>query len=208
MKNEYVGCGLYPENVDVDKHGAFRNICYLKKGTISGIYINELVRSVENVIKVYNGELKIVELVDRDAVSILAHSESPYDPHFFRENAKTDLKRVSINKIPKNTYDKIIRFIEDNYGTKYGVISDIVNQAMELYINQEKGFVKLVKISKKSISNFLDDNKGQVNSFDINILFESIKLLNLKMENMEQFIEEEIKPTIQTKLDIPIKQKN
>jgi hypothetical protein len=202
MKNEYVGCGLYPENIDVDKHGAFRNICYVKKGTISGIYINELVRSVENVIKVYNGELEIVELVDTDAASILTHNKTPYKPHNLRENAKTDLKRVSINRIPKNTYNKIMQFIEDNYGTKYGVISDIVNQAMELYIKQEKGFVKLVKTPKRNINNFIYDNKGQINSFDINNLVEAIKTLNIKMHNLENGIEEKVKYTVQSTFDL------
>lgn len=120
MKSEYFECGLYPENIDVKIHEEFRSSCYNKRGTISGIYSNELVQSIKNVIGIHNEELKIVELVDPYAASIVTHNTTPYNPPIFRKNPKTDLKRVSIHKIPKNTYNKIIKFIKANYGTKYG----------------------------------------------------------------------------------------
>lgn len=110
----------------------------MKNGTINGIYIIELIRSVENVIEVHKGKLGIVELMDHNTVSLLTHNRTPQYPRCFRKNVKTDLKRVSINKIPKKTYDKIMEFIRANYGTKYGTISYMMNQAMERYIKQEK----------------------------------------------------------------------
>lgn len=202
MESKCFNCGLYPEGVDVDVHGEFRNLFHSKYGTIHGLYVNELVRVVESVIKVHSKELEIVELVDCTTVSLLAHNRSPQDPHFFRKNAKTDLKRVSINRIPKNIYNKIMGFIESNYGTRYGSVSYLVNQAMELYIKMEKGYVKLFERFKSPKNSFIDDTQGQINLNTIQMLSDTVKTLNLKIDNLESVIDEKVKVTVQSTLNL------
>lgn len=202
MKSNCFNCGLYPEGVDVDVHEEFRNIFHQKYGTIHGLYVNELVRAVESVIKVHKQELEIVELVDHTTVSLLAHNRSPQDPQCFRKNAKTDLKRVSINRIPKNIYNKIIGFIKANYGSRYGNVSYLVNQAMELYIKMEKGYVKLFERFKSPKNSFIDDTKGQINLNTIKMLSDTVKTLNLKIDNLESVIDEKVKVTVQSTFNL------
>lgn len=202
MKIEYSESGFHPENIIPERHLELKRVIYNKYGTTNGIFNKVLLKGMEWIIGLQKGDYERVELVDPEARLLLTHTEKPHKTLIFRKNQRKDLTRISIHNIPKKLYDTTMAFAEEEYGTKYGVISYIMNQSIELMIEVVNGFVKLVETVKKPVKSFINDNKGQVTSLNANMVFEALDTLNLKIDSLKQHMERTFKDTVQSTLNI------
>lgn len=200
MKNNCFELGLHPTNVSPKLHKEFRELYYKKNGSLNRIYTVGISKQLEYVIELFKGNIEIEEIEKIDVLGQITHDNKNLKTSFMRKNERTDLKRFSIHNIDQNLRNEIQHFLIDQYGTNYGSLSYIMNQAMELYIKQEKGQVKIKETLKKAIKNFIDDNNGQISLSEISNLVEAVKTLNLKMDGIENIIEDKVKSTVQSTL--------
>jgi hypothetical protein len=205
MLNRCLGGGLYPSNVDPNIHKTFRRVCFAKNNTLYGIYTGDLSMALDWTMDVFEGKLEIKELVDTDAVSLLTHTTKDDKTYIMRKNERRDLKDLSIHNVDKKLSDRVKHFLIDNYGTKYGKLSDLMNYAMELYCKVEKGFVKLVKTNNKPFKSFIDENKGETGSYDMDSLFEFFEEIKTHWGNLDEVIESKVKSFVQSTFNISSK---
>jgi hypothetical protein len=201
LNKEYKG-NLSTGNLDPIVHGRFRGGCYEKNGTLNGAYTRELLSVVKKLIQVKNGELKVVELLDPEALLLLTHTENNDNNRIMRKNQRNQLNRASIEKIDETDCNMIKSFLINTYGTLYGKISPLLNEAMDLWFKIYRKRVKLVETSKKSFKSFMCDSKGQIDSINTNSFFEALEMLNLKFDNLKQDMKRTVKDTIQSTLNI------
>jgi Fe2+ or Zn2+ uptake regulation protein len=204
LNKEYKG-SLSTGNLDPIVHGRFRGGCYEKNGTLNGAYTRELISVVKKLILVKNGELEIVELVDPEALSLLTHTKNIDNNRIMRKNEKTQLNRASIERIDETDCNMIKSFLINIYGTLYGKISPLLNEAMDLWVKLYRKRVKLVKTNKKPVNPFISDEKGQITLGDNNSLFKAVEYIINSIYALESDIKEIKKSTVQSTLNIPSK---
>ena len=202
MRIECNESGLHPENIIPELHLELKRVVYNKYGTTNGIFNKIVIKGMEYVVGLHKGDYEKVELVDHRASLSLTHTENTHKTLVFRKNQRIDLTRISIHKIPKKLYDTIINFAEEKYGTKYGVISYIVNQAIELMTKVERNFVELVETTNKPNNSFIGDEEGRVALLDSNSLLKAVEYLTSTVYELKNDIKKSKKSTIQSTLNI------
>ena len=210
LNKEYNG-SLCTGNIDPVVHGRFRGGCYEKNGTLNGAYTKELISVVKQVIRVKNGELKVVELLDQEASLLLTHIENNDNNRIMRKNGRTQLNRASIERIDETDCNMIKSFLINIYGTLYGKISPLLNEAMDLWVKLHKKRLKLVETQNKPFKSFISDEEGQFNSIDGNVVYEFLELINNKFNSFEEKMESKIEYTVQSTLNLvskPLKRGN
>ena len=206
MKIEYSESGFHPENVNPKSQLELKELIHKNYGTTHCIFSRKVLEGVEYVVGLQKGELEEVELVDPEAASLLTHIQKPQQSLdktlIFRKNQREDLTRVSIHNVPKKLYNTIVNFAVDYYGTKYGVISHLVNEAIKLMIKVENGFVELVETQNKSDKSFISDNRGQINLIDSNNILRAFKYLKSTVYELKNDIKEIKEYNIQSTFNI------
>ena len=198
MENKCLTMGLYPASLDPNTHKTFRGTCFTKNGTLNGAYTRELTMALEWVIDVFEGKLERVERVDQEARLLLTHTTNDEKPYIMRKNERMDLTELAIHNVNISLLKRIKHILIGQYNTKYGSLSYLVNQAMKLYIEVKKDFVKLVETNKKRDKSFIGDEKGQFTLMDNNIPYEFLELINNRLDNLEQKLETKIESTVQS----------
>ena len=202
MEIKCLSGGFYPSGVNPIIHGRFRERSKAKNGTLNGTYTKNLTKALVLAMDVLDGKLERVELVDQEARLLLTHTTNNVETQIFRKNERTDLTQLGINKLPIELLNRAKHCAIDHFPNERNKISCLTNYAMDLWVEVENGFVKLVETVKKPVKSFINDNKGQVTSLNANMVFEALDTLNLKIDSLKQHMERTVKDTVQSTLNI------
>ena len=205
MKIEYSESGFFPENINPKGQLELKELIHKNYGTTHRILGLKVLEGMEKIIKLQRGALEEVELVDQEAGSLLTHIRNPDKTLIFRKNQRRDLTRISIHNIPKKLYNTIINYLNEHYGTKYGSLSDLMNQAIELMIKVENGFIELVETDNKSIRSFISDDEGQISSVDGNSILGVFEFLTSRVIELQNDIKDIKESTVQSASNISSK---
>ena len=205
MKNKCLAMGLYPASVDPITHKTFRGTCFTKNGTLNGAYTRELTMALEWVINVFEGKLEVVDIVDHEARLLLTHTLKDEKTYIFRKNERTDLTELAIHNVNISLLKRIKHILIDHYATKYGSLSSLVNQAMDLYVKVKNRFVKLVETGNKPLKSFISDEEGQFSSVEGNSILRVFESLTSRVIELQNDIKEIKESTVQSTSNISSK---
>ena len=204
LNKESVG-SLNTCNLDIEKHGVFRQWFFEEHGTLWGVNTIGMIEATELQIKVEKGDLEVVDLVDSKAHLLLTHTQETVNNCIMRKNQKTQLNRVSFNIPDKKRITMIKKYLIDTYGTIHGKMSLLLNKGMELYIKWKKGFVELREVPKKPDNSLISNDKGQITSLDSNMILEAFECLQSTFSRLESDVTDIKKFTVQSTLNMPFK---
>lgn len=202
MENKCLSGGFYPSGVNPIIHGRFRERSKARKGTLNGTYTKDLTKALVWAMDELDGKLEKVELVDQEARLLLTHTTNNVKTHIFRKNERTDLTQLGINKLPIELLNRVKHCAIDHFPKERNKLSCLTNYAMDLWVEVQDDFVKLVKTVKKPNTSFISDEKGQVNLVDNASLFEAVEYLTSTVYELKSDIKEIKKSTVQSTLNI------